>query len=96
MKVYGGMQNRNGKQWRCVAAVKNQKELAALSGDSLHAIRKWWAETGNKVELTAAHARPGVLLYAPDTYGGLTIADYMTWDERAVLLATRPAGGGAG
>jgi hypothetical protein len=39
LKVFGGWTFRNGKQVRAVVAAISQKEVANITGDSLHHIR---------------------------------------------------------
>jgi len=67
MKVYGGNFFLPGtiKQVRGIIA-GTQRQAAMATGSSLSHIRTYWCQTGNEIELAAAMARPGVLLWCED------------------------------
>ena len=65
LKVFGGWTFRNGKQVRTVVAAISQKEVANITGDSLHHIRNCWCETANKREVSDAMECPGTITIYP-------------------------------
>lgn len=61
LKVWGGQTFVKGKQYRTIVAASSQTKAAKLVGESMYHFREYWEETGNKVELATALAKPGVV-----------------------------------
>jgi hypothetical protein len=72
MKIYGifAFTGYHPKQLRYVAAVRNQKEFAELIGSSVHYVRGYAAETGNKIEVEVCTACPHTLFYEDPLHRG--------------------------
>lgn len=68
MKVYGGRYHLRGKSLRAVVAANNQREVANVTGVSLHEIQVYWCVTGNQAEIEAAMTRPRTLLLIRQEY----------------------------
>jgi len=66
MKVFTRVVWRNGKSVRALVAAKNQSEAARIANTSVYDIRKWWAVTGNKVNIALAMANQGTMVYVHD------------------------------
>ena len=65
LRVYTGAcfpRDHGGTQWCAVVAAYNQKDAAAIVGDSLYSFRLFWGETGNAEDIKQALDSPETLV----------------------------------
>jgi hypothetical protein len=74
-----GVRSPNGsRQTQEIVAAPSMKEAARLFGVSLHVMRTYGHETGNKGSVAVAMERPGVVFYAPVNEA---LRDSVVWRE---------------
>lgn len=71
LKVFGGLTFKGGMQMRTLVAASSQKAAAKLVGTSLDDFRAYWSVTGNRAEVEAALAQPGIALLETEPRSGI-------------------------
>ena len=69
MKVWGGLTFIKGSQKRTIVATTTKKKAMELLDLTPYHFNDYWGETGNKIELATALARPNTVFVATDTLG---------------------------
>jgi hypothetical protein len=69
-KIYGGVMQVNGKQYRAIVCCPSRLALSRITKLSISYLKDYWRETGNKDEIyTAAECPETVLVRNLDSIG---------------------------